>query len=947
MTAKTKLTDQDRERIIDLKAAQPDISQTEIIEKLGLDVDRATVSRVLNKAAAATGDGADGLADIPIAKIHPSPLNPRKHFDKQTLEELAGSLAAEAKSAGGGSGILQNLVVRPHPKKPGAYEIIAGERRFRAASLNVKNKAFPTAVALPCRIKVKCTDAQLLEIALVENNDRDDPNEMEEAAAFAQLRDMRMAETKGLTERQFILDLCERLARSDNYVRMRIGFADKLSKAAQDALRKGVITQKAARVLVQVDGKLQDAIVNQVKKGYLGSLDSIKREAFGALKKVSWAAFDVTAYTGEIVTDPDNPETRYFKDTAQAINLQSAHIEALTKSYETSGKWAFVKIFNNRDHDYFQSWEWNNSKDPKKAGVIIEIDYSGQIKVHEGKVPGKEAKSGQKSGTPAAKQPAASKKHLAHAKRRKTEALQAAVAQNPRKALELTCLALMGLSGSVRIAVGQILTDDKALAPEVRTGLDAMKPKFNKLLETDRDPSDRFPMTFKAGNLGASYPSSAPGVEPYEALKALTDAELNNLFAHLVSRHVGTFNDYDPNYGDAPLPVTLAADLGIAGNEGKHGLMLTEDDIEGVNREGLEGICAELGIPMGKSLKATREAILTAAEGKHVIATLRFGKQDDIQKALTKPAVTKPVPDPDPGKGTKAADKADADNAAKTPPKTPDVISPPAPPKAKLTQVPEDVIEVLRNSKCDGDNLDLPGQLDRQLYAKCKKAIENLGGKWNRKAGTHVFPGGAAKAIESTLAQGVYVDRKKTLQEFQTPQALAEKMAALAGIQPGDKVFEPSAGKGRLVDAARKAQPECAVTAIDIDQTNVTHLIAGDPEGKITIKHADTISFAALHQGQFNVALMNPPFSGGQDIAHITAAWDALAPGGRLVAICSEGPFFREDKKAQEFRAFLERIGATTEKLPAETFKESGTGVATRIVTATKSAEAAAEAEAA
>jgi ParB family chromosome partitioning protein len=65
-----------------------------------------------------------------------------------------------------------------------------------------------------------------------------------------------------------------------------------------------------------------------------------------------------------------------------------------------------------------------------------------------------------------------------------------------------------------------------------------------------------------------------------------------------------------------------------------------------------------------------------------------------------------------------------------------------------------------------------------------------------------------------------------------------------------------------------------------------------------------------------------------------------MTPGARLVAICSEGPFFRQDQAAVGFREWLDRIDAYTEKLPAETFRESGTGVATRLIVATATATA-------
>jgi len=88
--------------------------------------------------------------------------------------------------------------------------------------------------------------------------------------------------------------------------------------------------------------------------------------------------------------------------------------------------------------------------------------------------------------------------------------------------------------------------------------------------------------------------------------------------------------------------------------------------------------------------------------------------------------------------------------------------------------------------------------------------------------------------------------------------------------------------------------------------------------------------------GQYDRIVMNPPFEKFQDIDHVRKAYDMLKPGGKLVAIMGEGSFFRTDKKAQEFRDWLDETGGTNEKLESGAFtgKEAfrQTGVASRIV---------------
>ncbi len=83
---------------------------------------------------------------------------------------------------------------------------------------------------------------------------------------------------------------------------------------------------------------------------------------------------------------------------------------------------------------------------------------------------------------------------------------------------------------------------------------------------------------------------------------------------------------------------------------------------------------------------------------------------------------------------------------------------------------------------------------------------------------------------------------------------------------------------------------------------------------------------------------MNPPFSDGQDIAHVMAAWPLLKPGGRLVAITSPGWKFRQTKPYTTFKSWLEEVGALTEDLPAGTFAESGTEISTTMIVVKKEA---------
>jgi len=163
---------------------------------------------------------------------------------------------------------------------------------------------------------------------------------------------------------------------------------------------------------------------------------------------------------------------------------------------------------------------------------------------------------------------------------------------------------------------------------------------------------------------------------------------------------------------------------------------------------------------------------------------------------------------------------------------------------------------------------------------------------------------------------------------FPTPKAIVSRMLELTEIEPNDRVLEPSAGKGDILDLIRSKHPDARVTAVEINAALLEILGA---KGH-AVEQGDFLG----HKGEYDRVVMNPPFENGQDIDHIRHAFDLVAPGGRVVAVISEGPFFRQDKKAEEFRRWLDELGGESEQLPEDAFKGIDafrqTGVRTRIV---------------
>jgi hypothetical protein len=149
--------------------------------------------------------------------------------------------------------------------------------------------------------------------------------------------------------------------------------------------------------------------------------------------------------------------------------------------------------------------------------------------------------------------------------------------------------------------------------------------------------------------------------------------------------------------------------------------------------------------------------------------------------------------------------------------------------RIKAIEISDEAADVLRRGTWAGPAFTLPaGQLDRKLYEAVDRALRALGGKWNRTARAHLFPADRAAELIAALDQGSVVDQKKTLEQFFTPADLARQLVELAQIGPEDRVLEPSAGSGRLIEAMIAAGvPRLKIAAVEIDPDLADELDAG------------------------------------------------------------------------------------------------------------------------
>lgn len=247
-----------------------------------------------------------------------------------------------------------------------------------------------------------------------------------------------------------------------------------------------------------------------------------------------------------------------------------------------------------------------------------------------------------------------------------------------------------------------------------------------------------------------------------------------------------------------------------------------------------------------------------------------------------------------------------------------------------MTTIDPQVETILRQSRVEGTTLFLPGQMDRTLYLAVNDVLERLGGKWNRKAGGHIFRRSPAEALAAVLETGERPD-KNPLDFFPTPWPIVSRMLDLAHLGPGQWVLEPSAGEGAIAEGieARTASydPPITLHCVELDPGRATLL----QRRGYTVYAGSFLEFVTYQQ-KYDRVLMNPPFTAKADplayIAHIERAHGMLARRGRLVSIAPSGFTFRDDRRCREFRRLVQAHGDWC-ALPAGSFGESGTGVNT------------------
>lgn len=252
------------------------------------------------------------IQDIELDKIVPNRYQPRREFSDDSIKELAETLDKD--------GLLQPIVVREDGEDH--YEIIAGERRYRAAkSLNWET--------IPAIVN-NMNDDQAASLALIENLQREDLNPIDEAKAYTNLMKL-----NDLTQTALAKDM----GKSQSYVANKLRLL-KLDDDVQKALVEGKITARHGRALLNLSDDDQERVLKEIEEKGLN------------VKQTEEIAKDVDAYFNPKPKEKETKRERVVKRIPKDLKVQINTIKKAVKLAKDSG--IKVKVKENNDPDDYK-----------------------------------------------------------------------------------------------------------------------------------------------------------------------------------------------------------------------------------------------------------------------------------------------------------------------------------------------------------------------------------------------------------------------------------------------------------------------------------------------------------------------------------------------------------------------------------------------------------------
>lgn len=251
------------------------------------------------------------IQDIELSKIKPNQFQPRRQFSENSIKELAQTLDKE--------GLLQPIVIREDGEE---YEIIAGERRFRAAQLLGWEK-------IPAIVN-NMDDDQAAFLALIENLQRENLNPIDEAKAYTNLMKL-----NNLTQAELAKDM----GKSQSYVANKLRLL-KLTPKVQSYLASGEISARHGRALVGLSERDQSRVVDEILANNLN------------VKETEEIIKDLDEYFAKKNEDKNEKKKRFAKRMPKDLKVQINTIKQAIKLAKDSG--IKVKVKENKDPDDYK-----------------------------------------------------------------------------------------------------------------------------------------------------------------------------------------------------------------------------------------------------------------------------------------------------------------------------------------------------------------------------------------------------------------------------------------------------------------------------------------------------------------------------------------------------------------------------------------------------------------
>lgn len=241
----------------------------------------------------------------------------------------------------------------------------------------------------------------------------------------------------------------------------------------------------------------------------------------------------------------------------------------------------------------------------------------------------------------------------------------------------------------------------------------------------------------------------------------------------------------------------------------------------------------------------------------------------------------------------------------------------------RATRIDPKIIAVLQSASVTGSEVRIVERLTPAWYKKTAEVLCELGGQWSTSKQAHVFSSCPRDALAQLITTGELLT-SKDYEFFPTPPELVRRLLLQTGLQAGMTVLEPQAGSGAIALAAAEVVGKDNVTCYELMPRNVERLMEHG------FKMEGSTDFLQVKpEPRFSAVVMNPPFSGGKDIAHVEHAMKFLVPGGRLGAITSTTWQTANNAKSSAFRDWVSEHAIDVIEIERGAFKDSGTDIPT------------------